>query len=67
MSKIDKFNERYNPDQESKLEDMSNESLLDFFEKAIRDDHYSPYSEKLNNSNYTLSELETELEKRLNK
>lgn len=67
MRKIDKFNERYNPDQESKLEDMSNQSLLEFFENAVRDDHYQPYGEKLNTSNYSLSELETEIEKRLDK
>ena len=67
MGRIDKFNERYNPDQESKLEDMSNQSLLDFYENAIRDDHYQPYGDKLNTSQYSLSELETELERRLNR
>lgn len=49
----------------SKIEKLTNHELMDYFDDAIRDDHYQPTAHKCNHSGFSSDELKTELLRRL--
>jgi hypothetical protein len=47
------------------LEDYSNSELLEHFKDAVCDRNYNPSSEDYNKSGYSYSELQQEIQKRM--
>ena len=54
------------PDNSLSIEDLSTDELLQHFKDAVCDKHYNPGQTDYNKSEWTLNELEREIERRLN-